>query len=329
MNYFRTAILLAVMTALFMGVGFLIGGQQGMVIAFLVALAMNAFAYWNSDQMVLRMHNCQEVDERSAPEYYAIVRQLVENAQMPMPKVYIMHTDQPNAFATGRSPERAAVCATTGLLERLSQEEVAGVMAHELAHIQNRDTLIMTITATIAGAISMLAQFGMFFGANRDNNNNPLGVIGTLAMVILAPMAAGLVQMAISRTREYEADKLGAWICQRPLWLASALQKISNAAVEIPNMSAERSPASAHMFIINPLSGARMDNLFSTHPNAENRIRELAKLAEEWGQVRVDAPVGSGTDGAQGPWGGPIARTDGGTSVPPMGNTGRRGPWDR
>ncbi|RME97692.1 MAG: zinc metalloprotease HtpX, partial [Alphaproteobacteria bacterium] len=249
MNYFRTAILLAAMTALFMAVGAVIGGQQGMMIAFLFALGMNAFSYWNSDKMVLRMHRAQEVDERSAPELYDIVRQLAENAELPMPRVYLIHTEQPNAFATGRSPDHAAVAVTTGLLEQLSMEEVAGVIAHELAHIKNRDTLTMTITATIAGAISMLANFGLFFGGSRDNNN-PLGFVGTLLVIFLAPLAAALVQMAISRSREYEADRLGAEICQRPLWLASALRRISQAAGRIPNMAAERNPASAHLFIV-------------------------------------------------------------------------------
>lgn len=296
MNYFRTAILLAVLTALFMGVGFIIGGQSGMIIAFLFALAMNLFSYWNSDKMVLRMHNAQQVDEHSAPEYYKLVRDLCENAELPMPKCYIMHSDQPNAFATGRNPENAAVCATTGLLDMLSMEEVAGVLAHELAHIKNRDTLIMTITATIAGAISILANFGLFFGGNR--NNNSVGWIGTLAMVILAPMAAGIVQMAISRSREYQADSLGADICQRPLWLASALNKISAAAARIPNMSAEHNPATAHMFIINPLSGQNMDNLFSTHPDPQNRIDRLIELAQQWGQTEEDAA----NSNYEGPW---------------------------
>ncbi len=306
MNYMRTAILLAVLTALFMGVGFVIGGQAGMIIAFIVALAMNVFSYWNSDKMVLRMHNAQLVDRNSAPEYVDLVSQLCENANMPMPACYIMHSDQPNAFATGRDPDNAAVCATTGLLDILSKEEVAGVMAHELAHIQNRDTLIMTITATIAGAISMLANFGLFFGGNR---NNSMGWIGTLAMVFLAPMAAGIVQMAISRTREYQADKLGAEICNRPLWLASALKKIAGATVQIPNMSAEHNPATAHMFIMNPLSGERMDNLFSTHPNPDNRIQRLIDLAGEWGQVEEEfsKPLHEGPwnfeDSDRGPWG--------------------------
>lgn len=308
MNYFRTAILLAALTGLFMAVGAVIGGQSGMMIAFFIALAMNAFSYWKSDKMVLRMHGAQEVDAQSAPEYYDIVRQLAANADLPMPRVYIIHGDQPNAFATGRNPENAAVAASTGLLERLSREEVAGVMAHELAHIKNRDTLTMTITATIAGAVSMLANFGLFFGGNRDSNN-PLGFVGTLLVIFVAPMAAGLVQMAISRSREYQADQMGAEICQRPLWLASALEKIATAAQRIPNMAAERNPASAHMFIVNPLSGERMDNLFSTHPDTGNRIARLEALAREWGaqEPATDTGPWNRDAGASarsgGPWG--------------------------
>jgi heat shock protein HtpX len=241
-----------------------------------------------------------------------MVRELSQRAGLPMPKVYLMDNPQPNAFATGRNPENAAVAATTGLLEMLSREEVAGVMAHELAHIRNRDTLIMTITATIAGAISMLAQFGMFFGGNRENNSG-LGIIGTLAMVILAPIAAMIVQMAISRTREYAADRGGAEICGNPMWLASALGKIDAAAHQIPNDTAERNPAVAHMFIINPLSGARMDNLFSTHPATENRIAALQQLMGEIGGYRP-TPAAPRASAPRGPWGG------GGTSRP-------RGPW--
>ncbi len=293
MNIMRTGILLAGMTGLFLAIGYLLGGEAGMLMALAFAIATNVFSYWNSDKMVLRMHGAQEVDAQSAPEYYDIVRQLAENAELPMPRVYIIHADQPNAFATGRNPENAAVAASTGLLEQLSQEEVAGVMAHELAHIKNHDTLTMTITATIAGAISMLANFGMFFGGSRDNNN-PLGFVGTLMIYFLAPMAAALVQMAISRSREYQADAMGAEICQKPLWLASALEKIATAAKRIPNMAAERNPASAHMFIVNPLSGERMDNLFSTHPDTGNRITRLQEMARDWGQAA------SGSD--DGPW---------------------------
>lgn len=281
MNTLRTTILLAGMTALFMGVGYLIGGTGGMMIAFAVAVATNAFAYWNSDKMVLSMQGAREVDPRAAPDLYAMTEQLAQNAGLPMPKLYLIETEQPNAFATGRSPEKGVVAVSRGLLQQLDSREVGAVIAHELAHIKNRDTLTMTVTATLAGAISMLAQFGLFFGGR--NNNSPLGAIGTIAMVILAPMAAMLVQMAVSRTREYEADKDGAAICGDPMALASALEKISAAGRRTVNMAAERAPAMAHMYISNPLSGARMDNLFSTHPNVENRISALTELARAVG----------------------------------------------
>ncbi len=297
MNYVRTAILLAAMTGLFLAIGYLIGGEAGMTIAFIVALAMNGFAYWNSDKMVLRMHGARQVDAGSAPEYYALVEQLTRNANMPMPKVFVMENPQPNAFATGRDPEHASVAATTGLLQMLSRDEIAGVMAHELAHVKNRDTLIMTITATIAGAIGMLANFALFFGGNR---NNAGGIIGSIAIMILAPMAAGLVQMAISRTREYEADRIGAEICGQPMALASALAKISNGAARIDNVRAESNPATAHMFIINPLHANKVDNLFSTHPNTQNRIDRLQQLARSMGSGRGDFTVGTA---ASGPWG--------------------------
>jgi heat shock protein HtpX len=320
MNYMRTAILLAGLTALFMGVGYLIGGQAGMMIALVVAAGMNFFAYWGGDKMVLSMSGAHEVDEASAPELYAMVRQLAQRADLPMPKVYLMDEDQPNAFATGRNPQNSAVAVTAGLLKTLTREEVAGVVAHELAHIKNRDTLIMTITATIAGAISMLAQFGMFFGGNR--NNNGMGIIGTILMVILAPLAAMLVQMAISRTREYAADRLGAEIVGQPIWLATALNKIAGEAQHIENHHAEQNPATAHMFIINPLSGMRMDNLFSTHPATENRIAALQELARS---------MGGGFDGSSGRApGGPSGAVGGGQrpAAGPWGGGGRRsGPW--
>ena len=305
MNYFRTAILLAGLTALFMGVGFLIGGQSGAVIALVVAAGMNFVAYWNADRLVLSMHGAQEVDARTAPELYQMVGELAARAGLPMPRVFLMDNPQPNAFATGRNPQHAAVAATTGLLQMLSRDEIAGVLAHELAHIKHHDTLTMTITATIAGAISMLAQFGLFFGGG--NRNNGLGLIGTLAMVILAPLAAMLVQMAISRTREYSADATGARISGRPLALASALARIENAAHQIENPVAEQHPATAHLFIINPLSGARMDNLFGTHPATENRIAALQDIAARMGQSRdaVAEPRPSGPWGSprRGPWG--------------------------
>jgi heat shock protein HtpX len=311
MNYFRTTLLLAALTGLFMTIGFFIGGQSGMVIAFVIALGMNAFSYWNSDKLVLSMHNAQEVDARTAPEYYDTVRQLAADAGLPMPKVYLIQAEQPNAFATGRNPDNAAVAATTGLLDRLSRDEVAGVMAHELAHVKNRDTLTMTIAATFGGAISMLANFGMLFGGgNRDEKGGGIGIIGTLMMVFLAPLAAGIIQMAISRSREYEADKLGAAISRQPLSLASALRKIAGAAEQIPYEQAERNPATAHMFIINPLTGQGMDSLFSTHPNTENRIAELERIAREMGQSAAAAPAGrpsgpwnSSASEEKGPWG--------------------------
>lgn len=278
MNYFRTTLLLAAMTALFMGVGYLIGGTGGMLLALVFAIGTNAFAYWNSDKVVLRMHNAEPVTRASMPELHDMVAELARNADLPMPKVFLIRSDQPNAFATGRNPENAAVAATTGLLQRLSPEEVAGVMAHELAHVKNRDTLTMTIAATVAGAITILAQFGMFFGGgNRDRN--PLGIVGILLAVLFAPLAAMLIQMTLSRTREYSADRLGAEISRNPMGLASALRKISSYAGQVEMPTAERNPTSAPMFIINPLTGARMDNLFSTHPSTENRIRALEALA--------------------------------------------------
>ena len=280
-NGLRTGVLIAAMTALFLGVGYLLGGAQGALVAFLLALAMNAFAYWNSDKMVLRMYGARQVDERSAPDLVRMVHQLAANAGLPTPKVFVIDTDQPNAFATGRNPENAAVAATRGLLERLTPQEIAGVMAHELAHVKNRDTLTMTITATLAGAISMLANFALFFGSDR---NSPLGLLGAIVLMILAPLAAGLVQMAISRTREYEADRIGAEICSRPLWLASALEKIDAFARRIDNNTAERNPASAQMFIINPLHAHAADGLFTTHPKTANRIRALREMAREMGQ---------------------------------------------
>lgn len=282
MNTVKTAMLLAALTALFMGLGYLIGGAGGAVIAFFLAAAMNLFAYWNADQMVLRMYKARAVDETSAPNYVGIVRHLAKNAGLPMPATYIIDSPQPNAFATGRNPEHAAVAATSGLIEMLTPEELAGVMAHELTHIRNRDTLTMTVTATIAGAISMLATYALFFGGNRNSG----GFLGSLALAILAPMAAALVQMAISRTREYSADAGGAEISGNPLWLASALERIEEAARRgAPNEAAEANPATAHLFIINPLSGRGKDNLFSTHPATANRVSELRRIAREMGQA--------------------------------------------
>jgi len=270
-----------------------------------VAAGMNVFAYWNSDKMVLRMYKAQEVDDTHASgvarRYAQTVRELAAGAGMPQPKVYIIENAQPNAFATGRNPENAAVAATTGLLRMLTEQEVAGVMAHELAHVKNRDTLTMTVTATLAGAITMLANFAMFFGGNRNNGG---GIIGAIAIMIFAPMAAALVQMAISRGREYEADRMGAEICGHPEWLASALAKISNGAAQIPNATAERHPETGQMMIINPLSGRGADNLFSTHPGTQNRIDRLMQMAGKESGMRLDPNGPSPFEGRRkGPWG--------------------------
>jgi heat shock protein HtpX len=258
---------------------------------------MNAFAYWNSDKMVLSMYGAQEIGERDDPDLFGLVRELARRAQIPMPRVFIMRNEQPNAFATGRDPAHGAVAVTTGIMKRLSREELAGVLAHELAHIKNRDTLTMTVTATIAGAISMLANFALFFGGSGDNRNNPLGIIGTIAIVFLAPIAAMLVQMAISRAREYEADRVGAEIAGQPLWLARALENIQSSAQRIVNPEAERNPATAHLFIINPLTGHGMDNLFSTHPATENRVARLTAMAQGMDGAAQEAPRQGG------PWG--------------------------
>lgn len=296
MGMMPTFVLMAAMTALFLGVGYVTGGAAGLVIAFVVAAGMNLFSYWNADKIVLRMQGAREVlpDEHSTMlrTFASDTARLAENAGMPAPRIYVIDTPQPNAFATGRNPENAAVAATTGLLNMLNREEVAGVMAHELAHVQNRDTLTMTVTATIAGAIGMLANFALFFG-NRERG----GLVTSLAVMIFAPMAASLVQMAISRSREYEADKRGAEICGNPIWLASALAKIDRGARASVNRRAEENPAMAHMYIINPLAGRKGDSLFATHPATANRIEALKRLAEDMG-TPVDAPRP-----ARGPWG--------------------------
>lgn len=269
----KTAMLMAAMTALFGFAGTMLGGFEGLLIAIILAIAVNLFAWYNSDKMVLRMYGAKEVP-RGHP-LYEMVADLSLNAQLPVPKVYEIQSDQPNAFATGRNPENAAVAATTGLLERLNQNQIAAVMAHELAHIKNRDTTIMVVAATFAGAISMLANFAMFFGGRRNNN---MGFIGLIAMMILAPLAASLIQMAISRSREYIADRVGAEICGNPLWLASALKSIQGFASKIDNHGAERNPSTAHMFIINPLHAHAHDKLFSTHPSTANRITALEAM---------------------------------------------------
>lgn len=288
MNYIKTSMLLAVLTSLFVGAGFMLGGQGGMVIAFLIAIAMNVGSYWFSDKIVLKMYGAKPIDYG---DIYNIVHELANSAAMPMPKVYMMDTMQPNAFATGRNPENGAVAVTQGITRILDRSELRGVIAHELAHIKNRDTLIMTITATIAGALGMLANFAMFTGGRRDQSG---GAIASIAIMILAPIAAMLVQMAISRSREYAADKLGAEICGDPEALASALEKIQNGAASVDNNTAENNPATAHMFIINPLHARKSDNLFSTHPGTENRIKSLMAMV---GDIRKNQRKPSG------PWG--------------------------
>ncbi len=300
-NHIRTFMLLAALTALFMGVGYLLGGAVGMFIALVFAAGMNLFSYWNADKIVLSMYKAREVDDTHRdPRVRAYVRDVLSmahNAGLPRPRITLIDSPQPNAFATGRDPEHAAVAATTGLLSMLTQDEVAAVMGHELAHVRNRDTLTMTITATIAGAISALANFAFFFGGS--NRERPGGIIGTLAIMFLAPMAASLVQMAISRSREYGADAGGAEISGRPEALASALMKIDQIAHGgAVNMQAERNPATAHMFIINPLSGRGADNLFSTHPATENRVRALMTLTQ--GRTR---PRNTPAPSDPGPWG--------------------------
>ncbi|HYX03426.1 MAG TPA: zinc metalloprotease HtpX [Reyranella sp.] len=302
MNYFRTALLLAALTGFFLAVGYLLGGQSGLILAFVVALGTNLFAYWNSDKMVLRMANAHEVGPNEAPELFGIVQGLAQRAGLPMPRVYIIDEEQPNAFATGRDPEHAAVAATTGLLRYLSREEITGVMAHELSHVRHRDTLTMTIAATLAGAVGMLASFGLFFGGGRGENGrgNPIVAI---ALMILAPLAATLVQMAISRSREYEADRSGAEISGQPLWLASALAKLHAGTQQIPNQVAEANPATAHLYIANPLSGGGLRSLFSTHPPMEERIARLEAMAGQVAQPASSPWAAAQQAPRRGPWG--------------------------
>jgi heat shock protein HtpX len=276
-NLMKTAVLMAAITALFMAIGALLGGQSGMMLALLVALGMNFFSYWFSDKMVLKMYNAQEVDETSAPQFYNMVRELAAKAQLPMPKVYLIREDAPNAFATGRNPEHAAVAATTGIMRVLSERELRGVMAHELAHVKHRDILISTVSATMAGAISMLANFAMFFGG-RDSEGRPANPIVSILVMILAPIAASVIQMAISRAREFEADRGGAEISGDPQALASALDKIHRYAQGIPLEAAERHPETAQMMIMNPLSGGGLKSLFSTHPATEERVARLMAM---------------------------------------------------
>ena len=279
-NWLKTSILMAGIVALFGAIGLLLGGAVGMMIALALAAAMNVWAYWFSDKMVLKMYNAQEVDETSAPQLYRMVRELAANAQLPMPKVYLIDETQPNAFATGRNPEHAAVAATTGIMQILSERELRGVMAHELAHVKHRDTLISTISATIAGAISSIAQFGMLFGGSSGNNENRnVHPAVAILIMIVAPLAAGLIQMAISRSREFEADRGGAQISGDPKALAAALEKIHNYAHQVPLQIAEQHPETAQMMIINPLSAGGLRGLFSTHPATEERVARLLALA--------------------------------------------------
>ena len=288
-NMMRTAMMLAAMTALFLIVGAMLGGRGGMMVAFAIAVATNVFAWWNSDRLALASTDAREVDAATAPDLVSLVGDLARRAQLPMPRVYMIDSDQPNAFATGRDPDHAAVAVNAGLVRMLTREELSGVLAHELAHVKNRDTLTMTITAALAGAISSIAHWGFFFGGRRDNGPGPLAAV---LISILAPMAAMVVQMAVSRGREYEADRAGALICGNPRWLASALAKISGGVAAIPDPHAEAHPARAHMYIFNPLTGGGMDNLFSTHPDVGNRIAALEELARQMGIA--DTPVRSG-----------------------------------
>ena len=278
-NIMKTAILMAAITALFVVIGSMLGGQKGMILALLFALGMNFFSYWFSDKMVLKMYNAQEVDASSAPQFYAMVQELAQRAGLPMPRVYLIQEDAPNAFATGRNPEHAAVAATTGILRVLSARELRGVMAHELAHVKHRDILISTISATMAGAISALANFAMFFGG-RDSEGRPVNPIASIAVALLAPLAASLIQMAISRAREFEADRGGAEISGDPAALAAALQKIEAYARGVPFQAAEAHPATAQMMILNPLHGGGIAKLFSTHPSTEERVARLMQMAQ-------------------------------------------------
>jgi len=279
MNTTKTIVLMVGLTVLLVFLGGAFGGRQGMIMAFMFATAMNMFSYWFSDKIVLRMYGAKEVSEAEAPMLYSVTRDLAMKMSMPMPKVYIIPSDAPNAFATGRNPRHAAVAATEGILRLLTREELTGVMAHEMGHVRNRDILIGTIAATIAGAISMLAniaQWAMIFGGGRrDDDEGRGGMIGAIAMIILAPIAAALIQMAISRSREYEADATGARICGNPLWLANALRKLDAGSQRVP---LNANPATAHMFIVNPLRGGGMLSLFSTHPPMEERIARLESM---------------------------------------------------
>lgn len=298
-NYTKTALFLAFMTSILLAIGYLAAGSQGTMVAFVAALLMNFGAYWFSDQIVLRMQAAQPVDPKNAPRLYQTVSELAQKAGIPMPKIYIIQSDQANAFATGRNPDHAAVAVTTGLLRYLDWDEVTAVLAHELAHIRNRDTLVMTIAATIAGAIGLISQFAFMMGHSRSNQQssaNPIGLLATILLIVLAPMAAMLVHMAISRSREYVADKVGAQICGHPLWLASALQKIAKIAAVKDMPSVRDNPATAHLYIFNPLNHRGLSAWFSTHPSLESRIQRLVEMAKSSPSINNRAV-------RRGPWG--------------------------
>jgi len=317
MGFFKTALFLAALTAIFMTAGWLLGGSGGMLLALGLAVAMNMGAWWYSDKIVLAQYGATEVTAQTAPEFYSMVAELAQRAQLPMPRVYIAPSPQPNAFATGRSPEHAAVCATSGLLERLTPAEVRGVMAHELAHVKHRDTLIMTIAATISGALGNMARMVMFMGMTTHNNRenrSPLGGLGVLVAALLAPLAAMLIQFTISRTREFAADRRGAEISGDPLALASALANLHNSARKIDMPQADANPASAHMFIVNPLHAGGMAALFATHPPMEERIARLQQLASQMPNSQRTSNMSYG-----GPWGQP--------AKPELEDTAPRGPW--
>jgi heat shock protein HtpX len=322
----KTFILLAGLTAVFLAVGYMVGGPTGALIALVAAGGMNLFAWWGSDGMVLRMHNAQPISPAEAPQLYAMTERLARQAGIPMPKLYLIHEDQPNAFATGRSPERGVVAVNTGLLNMMNEQEVAGVIAHEMAHIKNRDTLIMAVTASIAGAVGFLAQFGFLLGGNRDSRGSPFGFVGLILLMILGPLAAMIVQMAISRSREYEADAEGARICGDPAWLANGLAQLERYKEGRVNQTAEANPATAHMFIINPLSGLRIDGLFSTHPPTQERIARLMAMGGTGGNGVRAAPMGSA--GFSRPNPGPRGTAPAGGS--PWGKPARKpNPWAR
>ncbi|MBF0418484.1 MAG: zinc metalloprotease HtpX [Magnetococcales bacterium] len=282
MNHFRFLMLLTLLTGLFLGIGHLMGGREGMMLALIFAAGMNFWAWWNSDQAILSMYNAIEVGPSQAPDLYGIVQQLAQRGGLPMPRVYVIDDPSPNAFATGRDPEHAAVAATTGILRILTREELAGVMAHEMAHVQHRDILVGTVTATLAGAITTLANFAGLFSSSRsdEEEGGGRGFLGEILMLFLAPLAAMLIQMAVSRSREYGADEGGARLCGNPLWLASALHKLELGSQRVPLAAAEQNPATAHLFIVSPLSGGMVAGLFSTHPPMEERIARLQRMAQ-------------------------------------------------